>query len=460
MKIKNKLALMYTMLTLTLLTILCVSIYYRFERFTQEDFFQRIKQRAIIAEKFHLEKDNLSTSIYEDIINEHLHILPLEEEYIFRVEENSVASIRDSLSVPESFLTNLSQNSMAYYRSENKRSWVGIYYHNNAGDFVVLISALDEPGILKLDRLRTILVSGVLLSALLVFIIGRWFAGLMLMPMSKITKHAKRIKAHNLHLRVPEPAQNDELKELSVTFNEMLASLEMTFNIHQNFINNASHELRTPLTTILGESEFALSRPRTADEYEHIIRNINKAALRLEVLTCDLLQLNHSYTKLSPEFFDTFYLDEVVHDLLANDEKYQGQLLHFHNQSEKDNVLIKANRQLIQIALKNIIDNAIKFSDQRAVEITLSTSDNTVMLVVSDQGVGIPTQELTYVTQPLYRGSNVKSYTGFGIGLSLTENIIKLHGGQLKIRSEQEKGTNVLVFMPSHQNSNEFLISS
>lgn len=456
MKIKNKLALMYTMLTLALLSILCVSVYYRFDRFTQEDFFYRIKQRALVAAKFHLEKDNLSTSIYEKIIVEHFHILPQEQEYIFRVEEGPP----DTLDIPPPILADISQDRIVYYQGSNKRSWVGLYYQDNEGDFIVVISALDELGILKLDRLRNIMISGVLLSVILVFFIGRWFADLVLRPMSRITRHAKRIKAHNLHLRVPEPAQNDELKELSVTFNEMLSSLEMTFNIHQNFINNASHELKTPLTTILGESEFALSRPRTAEAYEQIIRSIHQAGLRLEDLTYDLLQLNHSYTKISPEFFDLLYLDDLIEDLRAKNEGYQEPSMYFHKRVDHQAVLIRANQQLLVIALKNILDNARKFSNQQKVDITLSGADDQVMLEVSDQGVGIPTSELTCVTQPLYRGSNAKSFRGFGIGLSLTENIVRLHGGQLKIQSEEGRGTQMAVLLPVYQNSNELLITS
>jgi signal transduction histidine kinase len=458
MKIKNKLALVYATLTLTLLTVLCVYVYYRFERFTEDDFIQRIRQRALVAARFHLDKDDVSSAIYENIIKEYLDNLPSEEEYVIQIEKGDFSTIYDTLQVPESFLSELNRDSTAYYMDGNQRSWVGIYYPDNQGDFVVLISAVDVWGIHKLDKLRNILVSGVLLSTMLLFFIGRWFAGLMLNPTSKMIKHVKSIRAHNLHLRVPEPGQNDELKELAVTFNEMLNTLEMTLNIHQNFINNASHELKTPLTSILGESEYALSKPRTANEYREVLTNISKAALRLEGLTYELLQLNHSYTKISPEFFDDFYLGDAVRELLTTDEKYKDQNICLCP-TDNHRVVISANRQLVRIALKNLLNNALKFSDGNKIAVALSHTSNTVTVEVSDQGVGIPADELTYVTQPLYRGSNVKSSSGFGIGLSLTENIIKLHNGHLEIESEQEKGTRVAIVLPI-KNSNEILISS
>ena len=460
MKIKSKLALMYSLLTLMLLTVLCAFIYYQFERFTQEDFFHRIKHRAIIAAQFHLEKDKLSATIYEDIIKEHLHILPLEEEYLVRASGDDFTVLSDTLPLPAPLLANLHRDSIAFYEAGDQRSWVGIHYPGDESDFMVFISALDEPGLIKLEKLRNILVKGVLLGAILVFIIGRWFAGLMLMPISKIIKHVKRIKAHNLHLRVPEPQQNDELKELSITFNEMLNSLEMTFNIHQHFINNASHELKTPLTTLLGESEYALSKPRTVEEYVQIVGNIHRAALRLEVLTHDLLQLNHSYTKLTPEFFDTFYPQEILEELISSDSRYQRTNIQRSSSNGAPDRAINGNRQLIRIALKNILDNALKFSDQGQVIVKLGASEDAVSLHVSDQGMGIPSREIDYVTQPLYRASNATTYSGFGIGLSLTDNIIRLHGGTLQISSAPGHGTRVEVYLPAHENSNDFLISS
>ncbi len=449
MKIKNKLALMYTVLTLTLLTVLCVSIYYRFEYFTRDNFFQRITERAFIVAKFHLDKDDVSTTIYESIIKEYLQILPLEKEYIFQINQNNFSIIQDSLPIPESFIAEISQHNIAYHIDHDLLSWVGIYYPDNQGDFVVLVTALDESGILKLDKLRNILVSGVLISTMILFFVGRWFAGIMLNPMSKITRYVKKIKAHNLHLRVPEPTQKDELRELSVTFNEMLNSLEMTLNVHQNFINNASHELKTPLTSILGEAEYALSKSRTAEEYERIVGNINKAALRLEKLTYELLQLNHSYTKISPEFFDTLYLDEVIYELLYTDEKYGEQKIQFQPSTDNHRRSIKANKQLIQIALRNVLDNALKFSNRKGIVVTSWYTENMITLEVTDRGIGIPPDEIVYVTQPLYRGANVKTFSGYGIGLSLTENIIKLHGGCIKVRSEQNKGTKVSIALPT-----------
>jgi len=105
---------------------------------------------------------------------------------------------------------------------------------------------------------------------------------------------------------------------------------------------------------------------------------------------------------------------------------------------------VKANPYLLKIALKNIIDNACKYSEKE-VDITLRQEDRHLVLEVKDQGIGIPPEEIEHIFQSFYRGSNTHDYAGQGIGLSLTQKIISAYNARLEISSEIEKGTKVRV---------------
>src|SRR5690606_8702812 len=96
---------------------------------------------------------------------------------------------------------------------------------------------------------------------------------------------------------------------------------------------------------------------------------------------------------------------------------------------------IKGNEQLLHLAISNILVNGCKYSDKRTVQLALGASDKEVIIVVKDKGIGIPNNELKYIYDPYFRASNTSNYEGYGIGLPLTRNIIRMHNGTLNVFS-------------------------
>jgi signal transduction histidine kinase len=113
-----------------------------------------------------------------------------------------------------------------------------------------------------------------------------------------------------------------------------------------------------------------------------------------------------------------------------------------------DQLIIFGNEGLLEVALKNIIENANKFSDNQEVLISLSISGDHLQILVKDWGVGIPAIEMKNIFEPFYRASNVRKYKGFGVGLSLAHKIIKMHGGALYFNSTEGKGTEIKTCFP------------
>jgi signal transduction histidine kinase len=109
---------------------------------------------------------------------------------------------------------------------------------------------------------------------------------------------------------------------------------------------------------------------------------------------------------------------------------------------------VLGNEQLLHLAFSNVILNAYKYSNNQEVRVLLSVEETSIVIEVQDNGVGIPKDELQYIYDPFWRGSNTKNFEGYGIGLPLTRNIIKIHNGEIIVISEKNKGTIVLLKIP------------
>ena len=109
---------------------------------------------------------------------------------------------------------------------------------------------------------------------------------------------------------------------------------------------------------------------------------------------------------------------------------------------------INGNKELLQLALANILSNACKYSHNKPVSVSIAASDKDVVLIVKDEGVGIPKSEIQFIYDPFFRASNTHTFEGYGIGLPLSRNIIRLHNGLLFVSSVVNVGTSVEINIP------------
>jgi signal transduction histidine kinase len=228
--------------------------------------------------------------------------------------------------------------------------------------------------------------------------------------------------------------------------------LETAFETQKNFISNASHEFGTPLTSIIGEAEVMLKKERTAQEYQLALQSILSQAERINQITQSLLMLAQTgYTRNTIKF-------EIVRmdDLLWQVKEIMDKLNPRHRIEIDFSLLpenhkklkVNGNRQLLTVALANIMTNACKYSNNKPVYASVASGNEQVIVVVRDLGVGIPASDLPFIYDPFFRASNTKNFDGYGIGLPLTRNIIKIHNGQMQVSSEVNKGTTVQIKLP------------
>lgn len=454
MTIRTKISLVFTLMTGAILLLLIGCVYILTIQHAHTIFFTRLKVRASLAAESHFGVTEINSSVVKEIRERHLERLPREQEYFIYEDSFHIDNVQQRVPhISESFIKELKQNGFAEY-NHGFLHFSGITYTSSSGRNFVIASAYDEIAENHITFLRNVLLLGFLTSCILIFALGRVFASRIMLPISAIVSKVHDITTSNLSERLTSGDGKDELSEIANTFNSMLDRLETTFELQRNFISNASHELRTPLTSILGEAEVIQQAPRTTEDYVKSIGIMHHEALKLEEVTSSLLRLSQISYEGKKQKIEPLQLDELLMSIKINfDKRMPGNQVKIMVQPADDNPDIytfMCSDIWMELALTNIIQNSIKYSDNKEVLVTLSFNDDDLFINISDYGIGIPEKDLEHIYEPFFRASNTSKYTGYGIGLPLASRIIRLHGGKMKVHSRPNEGTKVFVQFPQN----------
>ena len=448
MKIRDKIALIFVAVTAITLLLLSIFIYLFSIYHTHRFFFTRLKVRASIA----LEAYSTSTQSHFDAVKElrdrHLQQLPDEKEYVVKYDSLTQKwDVSTAPVLPAPFYEEVLLNGYAEY-DLNFIHYVGIY-NRQYSQFIGVSSAYDEEGADQVQSLLNLLVVGFVLGCVLAYLLGRSLAYWVIKPVADIISEVNRINASNLDKRLTSAKGEDEIAALAQTFNSMLDRLHTAFQLQSNFISNASHELRTPLTSILGESEIILSGERDGEDYVRSIKMMRSEAEKLNDLVGSLLNLSQVGYDGKRQMLEEVSIDLLLMKIKKQiDKRFPGNHLNIVVKEVPENpdaLVLMCIPAWIELAFLNIVNNAIKYSDNKEVLVTLSVAKEELIIRISDLGIGISQTDLQHVFELFFRGSNSQSYIGHGIGLPLADKIIRLHGGEIIMESEPGKGTTVTV---------------
>ena len=446
MNITKKITLLFAILSAVIISLLSGFVWYFSNEFAFEDFYKRLEARVNIAAQIKLYEDD-NNSVVAKMRNQYLERLPSEQEFILDASQTENKVDRE---LPKSFYARINAGFMARYRVEN-HFYAGKFFKNGQKGYIVIVSANDPFGFRELKDLQKILIIGFFLSVFLSFVVGWRFSNYMLMPLRNVIMSVKKIKAENLHMRLDVKKGTDEMSQLAQTFNNMLNRLETAFETQNNFISNASHELRTPLTIISGEVELALKNGDSQKQYQALAK-IKDEAERLEHILTSLLGLAQSGFNGKNQPWEEVRMDELLWEIKASVNQVHPESkieIDFSKLPDDDELLsLKINKNLIKLALTNIVSNACKYSNDKLVNIAIETNSNSLSIAVIDQGIGIPQTDIQHIFEPFYRASNTNSFKGYGIGLPLSLNIIRLHRGSIAIKSKEGAGTEIKVLLP------------
>lgn len=442
MKIKTKLALLYTSITVVILMVVFIFVYLLTSKNIDSNYYTLLLDKALITAQKHFEKDELSQQAYQKVLDAYQRLLPETSERIIVANNRHDATIELESFLNERQIDELFRTEQLKFEIDNL-SGVGIYYPDNEGNFIIILTAKNIQGDYLKSLLKHILLIVLFVSSIIIFGLLWWNAKMITKPLQNMVSRMQEITPKDLHLRLIERKGNDELAQVISYFNQMIERLEISFNSQKTFIANASHELKNPLTAIMGECEVMQLKEFTPDEYKGSIKRIENEIERLNILVNNLFQLAQTDLEISESDVEQLdvvgELQFVIHYL--EQSKYKGRISFVKNENS---FYIRSNSHLLFVALQNIIDNACKYSNGEVI-VEIIKNKSHFHLLVSDKGIGIPAKEKDKIFDTFYRAQNTHSYKGAGIGLSLAHKILKLSGADISISSMENKGTTVTI---------------
>ena len=338
-------------------------------------------------------------------------------------------------------------------------AWREALHCSGLADCALVGTSLDnESGSLGAFALRLLVVGGAILA--LGLGVGWWITTKAIRPIEQISSAAIRISQGDLAERIEGGRRDDEFGRLVSVLNSAFARIESAFTRQRQFTADAAHELRTPLAIIISETQKALSRQRSADDYRRSIETCHEVAQEMRRLSASLLELSRldeqgaEKTAVLREHLDLAKLAEAGSNKLAPLAGGKGLRI----ETDLLPAAAFANSARVEQVIANLLMNAIQYNKENGeIHIRTQQDGEFALLVLEDTGIGIPEADLSHVFDRFYRVDRARSRAAghAGLGLAICKAIVDSEQGRIEIQSAVGLGTKVTVRFPGADVSNQ-----
>lgn len=312
----------------------------------------------------------------------------------------------------------------------------------DGGEIIGTVFALSSTGIqnLSITVLRLFLISA-FFCLIFAFICIYYLTKKMLSPLQQMSKAAKQFAAGDFSYRVKIEG-SDELAELGQAFNDMAEALAVLEGSRRSFVSNVSHELKTPMTSIGGFIDGILDGTIPKDKQDYYLGIVSGEIKRLSRLVVSMLNMSKIESgdlEMKPVKYDVS--DQIIHILLTFEQKIENKKIDIRGLDEFKPTYIVADRDMIYQAIYNLVDNAVKFTNEGGyIELKLKETPSQIELSIKNSGTGINAEDLSRVFERFYKADKSRSLDskGAGLGLYLVKLMIEMHGGRVCAKSESE----------------------
>ena len=297
-------------------------------------------------------------------------------------------------------------------------------------------------------ELHYLIVGFLIVSAIIIFAAMIFLARQLVQPLKQLQLATEQIAQENYEIDL-NIQRNDELGLLAIQFQKMAQRLAENDKLKKDFINNVSHDFQSPLLNIQGYANVLKDAENTEEERIQYLEIIEQETKRLSALTKQLLLLSSLDQKNLPINKKTFSLEQQLKDILfAKRWKLDDKEMDLVYDLEP--IEIYADQHLLEQVWDNLLTNSIRYSENKGkIVVTCTSEENSVVVSIRDNGIGIPEDEIERVTERFYRVDAARTTQSSGLGLAIVTEIVGRHEGELEIKSELGKGTTVTVRLPN-----------
>jgi heavy metal sensor kinase len=450
LSIKKKLLIYSFFIQIIILAIFSFSLYKALEISTLDKFQATLKVIILDITDDLREKDTINDAVLNE--EKEYNFEPL---YIRILDNNTHEKLIQTPNFPDNivhndiYLNKLKENIITFEEQNNYLvSRIKIDF-NSSEKVIIEVATTKDMLLANLDNLLYILCFIIPLVLIFSIIGGNFLIYKSFSPIEKLLVELKNINASDLSARLNNTNNQDEINDLIIEINNLLSRLESSFERISQFSSDASHELKTPLTIIRGEIEIALRKDRSADEYKQSLKTSLDEVIVIEQTINDLLFLAKNEKDLiTSNMEEVLYFDEII-DESINEMKNFAKLNQIEIKFELiDTIEFKGYSNLLKIAIKNLLKNAIQYSHQNStITIKSYQKDGFFNIDIQDFGIGVSLNEQEKIFEKFYRTdkSRNKNSGGTGLGMSIVKKIIDIHKGIIKINSKENIGTTIII---------------
>lgn len=298
-----------------------------------------------------------------------------------------------------------------------------------------------ETFLLMARRALLILFPGIVL---LIGVVGYFMTKRALRPVDDICERADHISGgDDLSQRLPLPKVQDEMYHLTERFNEMFERLQKSFEKEKQFASDASHELRTPVAVLISQCEYLLEHGELSQDQKEEVQVMLRQAKKMSALVSQMLMIAREEKMADPEQFedvDFGMLAEIVSEEMESQADKRGISIHVDIQEDQ---IVRGDQTLLMRMMMNLIQNAVLYGKEGGnIWVRVFERDGKVNGEVEDDGIGIGQEHLDKIWNRFYREDKSRGKEeGTGLGLSMVKWIVKVHEGQIQVKSQKGKGS-------------------
>lgn len=270
-------------------------------------------------------------------------------------------------------------------------------------------------------------------------------------PLKLMSDAARAMSRGDFSRRIPVTG-DDEIGELAVSFNQMTNSLSRLEEMRKSFVADVSHEFKTPLTTIGGFIDGILDGTVEAEKQKHYLSIVSEEVKRLTRMVQGMLSLakiEAGEFSLKYEAFD--FKEMLIGILLSMEQRIESRSVNVTGLEDLPDITLTADKDLIHRVVYNLVDNAVKFTDENGeINCRITTDGRQMTFAIKNTGNGIPDKDLPYLFERFYKTDKSRSSNkdGTGLGLYMAKTIIKTHGGNIKVASKENEFAEFIFTLP------------